>query len=432
MRATGCAVSGLIVTAVLSGLAGCSALTSEGSEPAASTILAGVTAPIAPFEGSAPFRLEQNSIQVRATLAGEARERTFVLDSGAPMTISSRLADDLSLATATEVLLLGPDGGASESARVVRIPTVTVADQDFANVGAVVDWVQAPNPVACLSTDGLLGASLLRAAVWQIDFHTGLLTVTDQITGLPGLEYAMRIPFRPGDSAGSPRIEVPLNPEEAGSLLIDLGFNGSVALPVALYEQAGGTLAGHTPAQTGTGAGTVLGDAPATTYIGTLPELSIGDLRLPDFPVLTGKDVSDFHVGIAFLRHFRVTIDWKTNELYLQRRDPETSLYRDYTAFGFTPQLENGQVHVGALWRNGPAARAGLRIGDQIISVDGRSLQSVDFATLCSLLDAVGLFGSHADPIDVTFLRGTVPATLTVRREALWSRPNGESSAPSR
>lgn len=409
---------------------GCAAFQGGGAKPSATEILAGVTAPSSPFVGETPFQLTQNTIRVRAIVDGKAIEAPFLLDSGAPMTIAPEVAQDLGLRTDADVTLAGPDGR-TEPASVVRIPRIEIAGQTFDNVGAVVDWVRPPNPVACLSTVGLAGASLLRAGIWQIDFHAGRIVVTDRLDQLMGLSYAMRLPFHRADASGSPRIDVALPGVENASLLIDLGFNGSLAIPPALYRKTGGTLTTASPAQTGSGAATVLGNAASTLYIGLLAHLTIGDLRLRDLPVLTGREVSDFHVGIAFLRHFRTTIDWQNDYIYLQRRDPESALYEEFPTYGFTPTLRDDQLVVGALWRNGSAAREGLAIDDRIISIDGKDVAGT-FESYCALLDEVGLYGKRRRPLSLTVERAGKRHTVTVPRVPLLSRPADAPQPPSR
>ncbi len=393
------------------------------SSPAAATVsaaglLSGAQPPDTGFRGTAGFRLTQNTIQLNAQLGSASPTNSFVLDSGAPMTIAPALAASLSLPPLAEVEIDGPDGG-HHSVPVTRIPELQIAGVAFRDVGAVVDWVEPPNALACLSVDGLMGASLLRTAIWQIDFQTRQVTLTDSLRGLPGIESALRIPFKRSDAAGSPRIEVGVGAAERVSLLVDLGFNGSLAIPMALYEQTGNALASDAPAEDGQASSTVFGQTASVVRIGRLRELRLGTLRLPDFPVVTGSAVSDFHVGIDFLRHFRVTLDWRNDTLHLERRDPESALYDDFATYGFKPQLKDGALVIGALWHGSAADRAGLKLGDRLVSIDGRSTETPDFATLCDVLDAIGLFGWNVAPVRVTVHRGDGLETVEVAREPL-------------
>ena len=372
------------------------------------------------------FRLTQNTIQLEAQAAGAKAPDTFVLDSGAPMTVSDQLVDELGILPAASIELRGPEDG-QQTVPVVSLPDVALAGLSFRDVGAVVSWVEPPSALACLSTAGLMGASLMQAAIWQIDFRSGQIAISSSLAGLKGLSDAMRLPFKRADAAGSPRILVGVADNDNASLLIDLGFNGSIAIPAAQLAESGDHIPDSALIEDGSSSTTVFGSVASTARIGRLRELRLGDLVLHDFPVATGTAVSDFHVGIEFLRHFRVTIDWRSDDLYLELRDPAPALYADFPSYGFAPQMQDGALVVGALWRDSAGARAGLALGDRLVEVDGQDTSAPDFATYCKVLNAVALYGSRHAPISVTRLREGIRETFVIDRTPLLSAPFGIS-----
>jgi hypothetical protein len=386
--------------------------------PTAEALLAGAQTANRNFTVTTGFHLTQNTIQLDTQLDGAAAASTFIIDSGAPMTIAPTLVQELGIKPAASVALAGPEGGHLE-VPVVSLPEVAIAGLAFRNVGAVVDWVEPPDTLACLSTSGLLGASLLQAAIWQIDFETQQVTVTDSLSNLRGLRDAIKLPFKRSDAAGSPRIMVGVSDADDMSLLIDLGFNGSIAIPMALLQHTGDRIPETAPTEVGQASSTVFGDKPSEVHIIRLRELRLGDLHLQDFPVVTGTAVSDFHVGIEFLRHFRVTLDWMNDDLYLERRDPQSALYADFATYGFLPRLNNGQLVVSALWHDSSAENAGLKLGDQLVEIDGQDTTAPGFDAVCNLLNRLGQFGSEDDPISVTRLRDGERETVRVARMPL-------------
>ncbi len=391
---------------------------SARSAPTEETLLSGAKAPQRDFHVATGFRLNQNTILLEARPEGASSVESFVVDSGAPMTIAPGLARELGLQTLATVDLAGPEGG-HLSVPVTRIPGLSIAGLTFQDVGAVVDWVEPPNPLACLSTAGLLGASLLQAAIWQIDFQSGEIAITNSLSQLPGLATAMKIPFKRSDAAGSPRISVGVSDAEDVSLLLDLGFNGSIAMPVALLEKAGDRIADTAPTEEGHSSSTVFGQKSSSARIAKLRELRLGDLRLKDFPVVTGTAVSDFHVGIDFLRHFRVTVDWLHDDLYLELREKTGALYPGFATYGFKPQLRDEQLVVGAIWRGSAADRAGMSLGDQIVKIDGNDTVAADFSTLCAVSDVVGLFARHNAPVSVTWMHDGEQKTSRIAKTLL-------------
>lgn len=391
------------------------------------TLLAGAIPPGGDFNVTTGFRLNQNTILVDARTGSATSVKSFVVDSGAPFTIAPGLAQELHLEPLASVVLAGPEGG-HLVVPVTRIPKLNIAGLDFSDVGAVVDWVEPPDQLACLSTAGLLGASLLQTAIWQIDFETLQITIANSLSGLLGLANAIKIPFKRSDAAGSPRIDVGVSDIDDVSLLLDLGFNGSIAIPVELLERAGDRISKTAPTEVGQSSSTVFGAQSSRSHIATVRELRIGDLILKDFPVTTGASVSDFHVGIEFLRHFRVTVDWLNNDLYLEPRHQTNALYPDLPAYGFSTELRDGQLVIGAIWLGSAADKAGMTQGDQLVKIGALDTTAADFATLCDTSDVVGLFGKNTTPVSVTWIHDGEQRASLLARTPLLSK-NGDDDS---
>jgi S1-C subfamily serine protease len=134
---------------------------------------------------------------------------------------------------------------------------------------------------------------------------------------------------------------------------------------------------------------------------------------------VTGTSVSDFHVGIDFLRHFRVTLDWLNDDLYLEPIEPQSALYDNFPTYGFAPQVHEDGLIVGALWRGSSGELAGLALGDRIVEIDGQDTTTPDFESLCSILNSVSLYGSNNAPIAVTLLRDGERKTVRIARTPL-------------
>ena len=202
--------------------------------------------------------------------------------------------------------------------------------------------------------------------------------MTDALDRLRGLDRALKIPLRRADPAGSPRRDVGVTDEGQVSLLIDLGFNGSIAIPEALFKATGNRLGDDAPIEQGDTSSTVFGERAST--------VRLGGLVLRARPVVTGTAVSDFHVGIAFLRHFRGNLDLQNNAIYLERRTPVEDPCDDFATYGFSPLLRGDALVVGALWRHCSAERVDLALGDRIVAIDGRATATTGFEINCRFL----------------------------------------------
>ena len=165
---------------------------------------------------------------------------------------------------------------------------------------------------------------------------------------------------------------------------------------------------------------TVMGDSGAS--VTRARSVSVGGEAVPNVAVMTipgddlldgiskeldssGRTQIDGLLGGSFLRNFLVTIDYPKGRLHLQRYATQT--WRDEfqrIAIGLA-QAPASSIHtyaVGNIYAGTDAAQKGLRVGDQLWSVDGTSLDDLDPIAADALLDGtVGtsktLVFSHAD-----------------------------------
>ena len=79
-----------------------------------------------------------------------------------------------------------------------------------------------------------------------------------------------------------------------------------------------------------------------------------------------------------------------------------------YYGVGMTIQLENGHVVVGAPFEGSPSFRAGIRPGDVVLTIDGKSTDKMDTADVATLLK--GPRGTH---VTVTMGREGAPKPLS-------------------
>jgi regulator of sigma E protease len=90
--------------------------------------------------------------------------------------------------------------------------------------------------------------------------------------------------------------------------------------------------------------------------------------------------------------------DGQTVTVQLRVPNPHGTDDFDFDTVGFVPKMQNEPIRVRQIEPGMPAAKAGLQAGDQILSVDGLSLHSVD-----AMLAFLQQGGGH--PIHLTALR---------------------------
>jgi regulator of sigma E protease len=114
--------------------------------------------------------------------------------------------------------------------------------------------------------------------------------------------------------------------------------------------------------------------------------------------------------------------DGQTVSTLMMVPNPRGSDDFDFDTIGFVPRMQDEPIRIRQIEANMPAAKAGLKPGDQILSVDGLTLHSVD-AMLAFLQQ------DHGRPIQLTVLRDgkTFPVEL---QPVLADASNGQTASP--
>lgn len=396
-------------------------------------------------EGTQVLRFEdlEGAILVRARLVSASGRDTsgiFVLDTGAGF-----LALDLGLAR-----LLGMADSVSAAA------AVDLAARPLARLelgGLQMDQV---SPVLTVDAGvirrvtgrpvlGLLGQALFRDRVVVLDYLEGTLVLLppDPTAARPTAASpppapgpalsaaAVAVPFR---LAGDGKILVPAwvtgragQPGGKVTLIVDTGATKSVFFRAALDRRLPGWKAW--PALRGLGAPTLTGDEEAELVRVTGVELrgpggSVARSGM-DAAVLAGGlgevlavDVGepvDGLLGYSFLKHYRIALDFPRGLLWLDpSRGDVVDRLEEYSHPGLQLESVGKEVRIFAVAEGSPAARAGIREGDELMAIDGESISDLDVVTVARRLE-----GAPGTTLSLGLRRGLREWTCRLVRKRL-------------
>jgi hypothetical protein len=330
-----------------------------------------ITPPIVAFaehQAALPFDLFRGTrIVLTGAVNGTATD--VMLDSGAGMTVVDRaFADTLGLKGGTPLSVRGAVGdvpgkiisGVTLSVGALRMTNLSVLVIDM---GPVAQAVGRPIPV-------VLGRDAFKAGLVTIDFPKRTI------------RFAPRDDFAP--PAGAARLELGDEDGRLRSVMIsvaglppveatlDLGNGGTMSFAQSYWsaQPALATLR-HAQSQTGGVGGLTL----ARKVI--LPAVEFAGMRLANVPAVLNEDPKALpetggNVGIEMLKPFVVTIDDKGDALYLQSTGQAHDFHRERA--GVRTELADDRLNIAYVSPDGPAAAAGLKVGDAIVAVDGRRI----------------------------------------------------------
>ena len=356
-------------------------------------------------------------------VASDTTTYWFILDTGAqPTIVDANVAAALGL----EVREAGSTTGAgTHSLRQGRAEDVAL------RIGGV---PLGPMEVRVSEIDSLLAPSQGRAApgivgsrffvehVVEVDFDSSLVRLHPpanwRYTGngivLP-LTLDNGVPMITGQMTTPDGTVIPMR------LLVDLGAKSTLLVAEPFIREH--DVARRFPVTVTSPLGAGVGGA--TRYAFTrVPRLALGSEGLLPTPnLVAGLSVGgtlrsawyDALLGADFLRRYRVIFDYAHRQLVLEPRTPPVPV-AEYDMSGMFLLAEGAgrsRYIVGELVKGGPAAEAGIDVGDELISLDGQPVAAITLGSVRQRLKA-----GEGRAVRVELLHGGARAVhiVTLRR----------------
>lgn len=223
-----------------------------------------------------------------------------------------------------------------------------------------------------------------------------------------GMETGVRVRTAREGADPSPRIQVTIDGAPA-TLLLDTGANGAVFLNPD-YVRRRGLWSSDRPYRDSAAVGVA---GPFRTRSTTLESLQLSRWRFQNLPVELG-DPNDSNrdgwgehdglLGVEVLRRFDFFLKPRRDEMWVRANEHLGDIYRQDRS-GMAVDRRDGQVVVTRVDEDGPAARAGVRAGDIVVSAPGGSMQGLEWA----------LTEEPGTPVPMTVRTGdAAPRTATV------------------
>jgi len=318
-----------------------------------------------------PFALINNHIYLDVTLNGKGPFR-LLCDTGGQNVVTPGLAKELGLKTEGAIQGHG-SGEKSEDVGLTKVETIRIGEATLTNqVFAVFDFT-ALGEVEGLPLSGLVGYEVFKRFVVAIDYERRRLTLT-----LPeAFQYSgtgTTVPFQ--FDGQSPQVEGELD-GLPGKFDLDTGSRSSLTI-LAPFAESHGLKAVYRPkveAITGWGVGgpsrglitrakvLKLG---SVTVSGPLTELSLQKRGSFTDPYVAGN------VGGGVLKRFNIIFDYSRQRLIFERNKNDAKP-DDYGRAGLWLNLSGGAFRVMFVLPAGPAAEAGIKAGDRVLSVEGKT-----------------------------------------------------------
>jgi len=353
------------------------------------------------FYEKIPFELEDNRIYINSVINDD--EYRFLLDSYSPCLLYEYVVLKTDIATIDKTKLLG-NAFANTFLKPIYplMDSISIGHVKFFEIGAMVMTKDSLNPMRNWNLDGIIGSNMMKNCIWQLNFFDTTITLTDNISKCKYISGAIQIPFSPKPIQGSPDIILMVGNDSINAEF-DTGNNGfiNVLSPSILNMiNEGKVVEWSIKKEFLIDKNT--SDSIETHYYIRLDSMQFNQWTLYDLPVVAYNPIyintmNKGSVGIDFMKHYIITIDWIENKIYLYPIE-HYQLPDNKKTFGFTYKYLNNKYQINSVFKGSEAERLGISIGDEIISINNTDLTNISEDSTKNILSNGLFFSNNVDP----------------------------------
>ena len=321
------------------------------------------------------------NIVVPVKINGLGKTRYFVVDTGAPTVVDISLAKELALRKIRDVTT-GDSLSNVKSTPFVKLKSITIGDVTLKNINVLAADLKRGFGK---KIDGILGSSTLTHFGVLINFKKHKFIISDGVK-----KWVSRsdkaIPFQQHLRAGlGPIIKCRIG-DAVFPALIDTGAS-SFDIPLKAFQQTR-AYKNHRYLQSigQTSLGLHQVDNKVSSYFGVMDAIILGEsLVVKKYPVYASKLTRDALLGRKFLRNFETVIDYPNHAVYF--RPLGKKIHKEILTFGVGMLKKGDNITVISLWRGSDAYNKGLRVGDKILSINGKRSAGITQSEIFKMLN---------------------------------------------
>jgi hypothetical protein len=332
---------------------------------------------VASYHEVLPVDVVGQKMVVPVTINGKSRR--FILDTGAPVILSSALVAELK-PKVLKTILVKDAFGKQDSMNVVAVDKLIIGNTGFEQIPALIAPA-SDKLMECMHVDGIIGSNLLRHSIVQIDLQQKTITLSSDDARF-SFGKADGLPLFKTPIQSNPYIKLQLASRTTLEVLFDSGDNDFLSISNRHYEfirkenkKALKVLA----AGFGSSSYGLHGKEQNTQKLRLQAgQVNVGEVSFTNVITETMDD-PDSRIGMKLMEYGVVTLDYKNERFYFKAYNDLKSIALDEKKWQVQPNLEQDKIIVGIAW--GPIAEK-VKYGEEIVAVDGKPTAPVDMCRL--------------------------------------------------
>ena len=291
----------------------------------------------------------------------------YIFDTGGFNTVTTKIMENANLPSLMEVEI-GSSNKIKSKIKLSKVPLLQIGKAIFQDVGVFNFDFSASPVINCYTNGGLIGKSVIREAVWQIDHRKSVIRVSDNLANMPFLDRGEKIKIE-FDKTLNPFLKLLINGKQE-RFMLDFGFGGLISLT---EKSASALKSKNILTIESEGNISANGVVKEKTFITLLENLMIGKTELKSQVAYYSKSNNYNLLGSELTKYFIVTLNFKDKELILT---PYDDTEYSFETFGFNINLDTNKIYVSKIFNGLNAQKVGLLLNDELISINGKQLSS--------------------------------------------------------
>lgn len=304
----------------------------------------------------------------------------FLFDTGAPTVVSQDLVKELDL-EATGVINASDGKGHVKPEYTYNLTKMEIADVEMDHVKCLSINTEGVSSTICSKVDGIIGADLMQKYCWQLNFSDSMLVFSSESL-LPPKE-AIAVHFE--QSANYSPFVMMKYGDSSFYAEFDSGSNNPLTFSDSIYLTNRKAMKKKYVTVYGGVEQSVYGRIYTNELRAILDTISMDGIIFTDvFAKMRDTRNELPTIGTSFMRNYDITIDWKQQMIYLKQISKNAD-DRFTNSFGLSFSVIDSGLYVGLLWKNSEAEKRGIRLGDQVMRINGQKVATCTPAMYCEL-----------------------------------------------
>jgi predicted aspartyl protease len=311
-----------------------------------------------PVKGVIPFELKEHLMVIECKINGSSKPYNLLLDTGGLTFIDRKIAEEL---------------GLKIRGNMAKMDTLEMGEVSIPNIFAFMGFNFKEFERYGVPLYGIIGSNLLERFKVTLDYRNlrVILSPDKEDTGESDRGWSFKFTNHRVNYA--PMIDCTINGSFSVKAMVDTGQPYSVVLPLDYLDK----LSARDDTTLVRSKGVMIkwpGTKTIDTYLWRIEQFVQGSLKIKDLmccfaelPPLLSVPL----LGKDYLCQFLITIDYPNDEiLFVPYKDAQ--FVKDLFSFGVNLSTgENNTIVVDGLWTGGPAEKAGIDVGDEIVAYNG-------------------------------------------------------------